>query len=265
MQFDYAHPIRDNTREEIFAVPISNCLFNLNRAIVKYMRRHPELYSESEYPYLSKIDTESDKGFCEMELYSSWEFMIYLKFGDEYDKYDYTYFMDHLASIYVDIRMNWDPIQDAVKTNFFGAISHLLTIGVIKKLYIYDDICLYDKAIQALIAISFALTEDEHYDVQLLNGTAMDFYESNTFQEITSFVLEDNDDLHKILLDCKEKNPDVLRSKYFILPKFRIRNYTKDSVRLMSPSYWILNHYDDYLSLEKEGFFNVGYYMALPM
>lgn len=265
MKFDYAHPIRDNTREEIFAVPISNCLFNVNRAIVKYMRRNPDLYTEKEYPFLSKIDTESDKGFCEMEMYASWEFMLYLKFGDEYDKYDYSYFLNHLAGVYSDIRMNWDPIRDAGKTNFFGAISHLLTIGVIKKLYIYDDICMYDKAIQALIALSFALTGENHYDVQLLNGSAIDFFESDTFSEITTFVMEDNDDLHKILFACKEKDPEILRKKYFILPKFRIRNYTKESVTNMSPSYWILNHYHDYLSLEKEGLFNVGYYMALPM
>lgn len=261
---DYAHPIRDNTREEIFAVPVCS-LFNINIALLKYMQRNMDIYGER-YPFIKFIDVSEEKSFFLTEFYSEWEFMMYLKYGDEMRKYSYEDFMNECGDEYVDIRMKWDPIQDAIPTNFFGAIAHLLTIGVITRLYIYDSIGKYDKAIQALVVTSFGLQYEKHYDVQMLNcENGVELYKSNYFEEITTFVLDSNEDLYQILKDMKENHPEYFKVKYFILPKLRLSNYSEESVKAMSPTYWILKHSDFYMELEKNREFSVGYYLATPM
>ena len=141
-----------------------------------------------------------------------------------------------------------------------------MTIGVIKKLYIYDEIAKYDKAIQALIALTFNLVLEDHPDVQLIQAeSTYAFYDSYCFEDTPTFVLEANDDLHRILMELSEVNTKVLREKYFILPKLKISNFTEESVRISSPSYWVLNHFEDYKDLESKGLFNVGYYTLMPL
>lgn len=266
MNLDYAHPIRNNTRDEIFSVPL-NSLFVLNMGIYRFMMRHPEKYKEEEYPYLKEIDPNTgERQFIQLSIYSTWEFFHYLRYGEDYRNHTHDEFLEKDASVYAEIRMDWDPIQDCERTNFLGAILHLLTIGVIKKLYIYDEIAKYDKAIQALIALTFNLVLEDHPDVQLIQAeSTYAFYDSYCFEDTTTFVLEENEDLHRILMELSEKNPKVLREKYFILPKLKTSNFTEESVRVSSPSYWVLNHYEDYEDLESKGLFNVGYYTLMPL
>lgn len=262
---DYAHPIRDNTRDEVFAVPICNCLFNTNIAILKYMQRHRDAYLEK-YPRIDSINPSNAKEYLLTEMYSDWEFLLYLKYGEDFIHQGYKDFLENFGSDYAEIRMHWDPVHDAPPTNFFGAISHLLTIEVIKKLYLYDPIGKYDKAIQALVISSFGLEYKKHYDIQMLNcENGVDLYSSDYFKEITTFVLDSNEDLYQILMDMKEKQSEYFKTKYFILPKLRLSNYTEESVKAMSPNYWILKHSDSYMELEKQKEFNVGYYLSSPL
>lgn len=263
--FDYAHPIRDNTRDEVFAVPICNCLFNTNIAILKYMQRNRESYIEK-YPFIDSIDVTSQKEYLLTEMYSDWEFLFYLRYKEDIIHKTYEEFLEECGSDYVDIRMKWDPVHDAPPTNFFGAISHLLTIEVIKRLYLYDSVGKYDKALQALIISSFGLEYKKHFDIQMLNcENGMDLYSSEYFKEITTFVLDSNEDLFHILSDMKEKGSDAFKTKYFILPKLRLSNYTEESIKAMSPHYWILKHSEYYMELEKDKEFNVGYYLSSPL
>ncbi len=263
--FDYAHPIRDNTRDEVFAVPICNCLFNTNIAMLKYMQKHRDHYLEK-YPYIDSINVSKQKDYLLTEMYADWEFLFYLRYKEDINHRSYESFLEECGSDYVEIRMYWDPVHDAPPTNFFGAISHLLTIEVIKRLYLYDSVGKYDKALQALVISSFGLQYKKHFDIQMLNcENGKDLYSSEYFKEITTFVLDSNEDLFQILSDMKEKNPESFKKKYFILPKLRLSNYTEESIKAMSPHYWILKHSEYYMELEKDKEFNVGYYLSSPL
>lgn len=261
---DYAHPIRDNTRDEVFCVPVSNCLFNTNLAIYQYILEHPEKFDPSKFSKLQEIEKDPNKRFYQLSLYSECEFFAWLQMGDSYDSLSKDDFMKQYAKSYIDIRMNWDPIRFAPRTTFLGAILHLLSIGVIKKLYLYDDIAQYDQAMKALVTLTFQLASDPHFDVTLLNGGALDIYDSPYFQEITTFVIGENEILHQILMQESKKNPSFLRKMYFILPRLKLTNFTKESISLTSPTYWILNHFQDYLELEKQKLFHVGYFTMDP-
>lgn len=264
MNPDYAHPIRDNTRDEVFCVPISNCLFQTNVALFQYITSHPEMYPLEKFPHIEEVERNPHRRFQQLCLYSEWEFFEWLQHGDDYQSISHQEFLDKDGESFVKARMSWDPIQYAPRTTFLGAILHLLSIGVIRTLYVYDDIAKYDRAIQALIATTFDLLSQDHFNVQLIQGTAMDVYDSPYYKEATTVILENNDDLHQILMEQSEKDPEGLRQKYFIVPRLKISNFTEESVRLASPKYWILKHYQDYMELEKLHLFNVGYFSLDP-
>ena len=257
---DYAHPIRDNTREEVFAAPISNCLFNTNEAIYQYLLQNKDRYSSDLFTHMEDVEKDSHRRFVQFTTMSEWEFLFFLKYGEEYLHHSYDEFMETMAHIYVDIRMRWDPIQYAQKTNFLGAITHLLNLGTIKTLYIYDEMGKYDKAIQALIALTFDLTSQDHHDVELLHGSAWDMYTSEYYEKITTMAIDSNEDLFVILQDMEDSHPEDFKKKYFIIPRLKVSNFDENSVKVTSARYWLLNHHQEYLEMEKRGHFYVGQY-----
>lgn len=259
---DYYKPILDSGETPVtIAIPLHNGICSLAYAMIHFIAEKPELLKK--YPLVSHLkDVGSEQLFQLGSSFTLWEFMIYLAEGEknivEMDQADaWKLFTDKYAEDYCRIRMQWDPVRTARMTSVNVAIRRLINRNSIEMIYLYDDLVEYDKAIQALIAVTFPDLLAQNKIVVLANRLE-DVYA--TYPTITNCFADDIHQLFHVIDNDHSRWPNTA----FCYNRTRIHNYIRETIKDYSFKYWIPEYAEQLAKFQEDPDFHLYGYTLYP-
>ena len=255
---DYYKPILDKGEDPVtIAIPIHNGLCSL----ILFILANPEL--RKKYPLVSACQGMDAEQLFELGTgFTLWELMVFLAEGDEAFRSrsqaeSWEVFLEKYAEDYVNIRMHWDPLTYARMTSLNVAIRRLCSRESIQHLYVYDDLVEYDRAIQALIAGTYADLMDDG-KLTVLANRLEDVY--TTYPEITNVFA---DDIHQ-LFNVIDVDHDRWSKTAFAYNKTRIHNHTAESVAAVEVRYWVPEYAEELAKFQENPDFHLYGYKLYP-
>lgn len=225
---------------------MSNGIANTNISIMHYLIENFDKYSSI---YKKLIYIKANMEIKDLQYLTTclsyWELFEYLKGNDR--PYNYSRYYKDSSAIYKEIRNNWDPIKSSIPTVLGACIPYLIDSGILKKIYVYDEGCTNDIAIQAFFYKMY-----EKYIrkgiIELVDNNMRDVYLS--IPECTTIFIENESDFHHIL---EKSNDNILKKQLFLLSKNRFGNYVQydDPNFSLEKDYKLLNlknekYYDEF-------------------